>query len=84
MWETNAAGFRFAGVAGMCGGRRGWYGASLTLEQVWYGGSKQEGVQRRCLESDDVRGGTHRQQLLPGRRSCVAMVMSVLEEGQCL
>ena len=36
-------------AVGMCGGCRGRYGASATLGQVWRGGSKQEGVQRRGM-----------------------------------
>ena len=36
-------------TVGMCGGCRGRYGASATLGQVWRGGSKQEGVQRRGM-----------------------------------
>ena len=47
----------------MCGGCRGRYGASATLGQVWHGGSKQEGVQRRCLEREGGWWALHRQQL---------------------
>ncbi len=50
-------------TVGMCGGCRGRYGASATLGQVWRGGSKQEGVQRRCLEREGGWWALHRQQL---------------------
>ena len=50
-------------AVGMCGGCRGRYGASATLGQVWRGGSKQEGVQRRCLEREGGWWALHRQQL---------------------